>query len=87
MDMEKRLEQGMQAKLLENRNRLKLNAEIMKRISPINKLGSGFSYVQNEEGQCLKDIEKFQCGDKIQIHVSNGMVTAKVLETKRIDRE
>lgn len=87
LDMEKRLEQGMQAKLLENRNRLKLNAEIMKRISPINKLGSGFSYVQNEEGQCLKDIEKFQCGDKIQIHVSNGMVTAKVLETKRIDRE
>lgn len=87
MDMEKRLEQGMLNKLVENKNRLRLNAEIMKRVSPLNKLSSGFSYVQNEAGECLKDIEKIKKGEKIYIHVSNGLATANVLETKHIDRE
>ncbi len=87
LDMEKRLEQGMLNKLAESKSRLHLNAEIMKRVSPLNKLSSGFSYVQNENGECLKEIEKFQEGEKIYIHVSNGLATAEVLETKRIDRE
>lgn len=87
LDMEKRLEQGMQTKLMESKNRLKLNAEIMKRVSPLNKLSSGFSYVQSEDGECLKDIEKIHKDDKIYIHVSNGLATAKVLDTKRVDRE
>ena len=87
LEMEKRFEQAMQTRLLESKNRLKLNAEIMKRVSPLNKLSSGFSYVQNKEGECLKDIAKFQPNETIYIHVSNGMATAKVLETKQIDRE
>ena len=87
LDMEKRLEQGMLNKLAESKSRLHLNAEIMKRVSPLNKLSSGFSYVQNENGECLKEIEKFQEGEKIYIHVSNGLAKAEVLETKRIDRE
>lgn len=87
LDMEKRLEQGMLTKLNESKNRLRLNTEIMKRVSPLNKLSSGFSYVQSETGECLKDIDKFQKGEKIYIHVSNGLATANVLETKHIDRE
>lgn len=87
LDMEKRLEQGIINKLAESKNRLHLNAEIMKRVSPLNKLSSGFSYVQSEAGECLKDIEKFKEGEKIYIHVSNGLATANVLETKHIDRE
>lgn len=87
LDLEKRLEQGMFTKLSESKNRLKLNAEIMKRLSPLNKLSSGFSYVQSENGDCLKNIDDFRKGDKIYIHVSDGMATASVLETKRVDRE
>lgn len=87
LDMEKRLEQGMFSKLSENKNRLKLNAEIMKRLSPLNKLSSGFSYIQNEKGECLKDIDHFHKDETIYIHIANGMVTANVLEKKRIDRE
>ena len=87
LDMENRLEQGMLAKIAESRNRLQLNAEIMKRVSPLNKLSSGFSYVQNEEGKCMKNVEDFHTDEKILIHVSNGMVTAEVLDMKRVDRE
>ena len=54
LDMENRLENRMQEKLKQSKNRLQLNAEIMKRVSPINKLSSGFSYVQNDAGKCLK---------------------------------
>ena len=87
LDLEKRLEQAMNAKISESKNRLTLNAEIMKRLSPLNKLSSGFSYVQSENGDCLKNIDDFHKGDKIYIHVSDGMATASVLETKRVDRE
>ena len=87
MDMEKCLEQGIKNKLNANKNRLKLNAEIMKRVSPLNKLCSGFSYVQAENGQCLKDIMDFKKEDTVYIHVSNGMATATVTDTKYIDRE
>ncbi len=87
MDIEKCLEQGMQTKLADSKNRMKLDAEIMKRLSPLNKLSSGFSYVQNEAGECMKDIKKFHKGDKIYIHVSNGMATANVADTKKVDRE
>ena len=87
LDIEKRLEQEIQTKLTDSKNRMKLNVEIMKRLSPLNKLSSGFSYVQNEAGECMKDIEKFHKGDKIYIHVSNGMATANVTDTKKVDRE
>lgn len=87
LDIEKRLEQGIQTKLVHNKNRMKLNAEIMKRLSPLNKLSSGFSYIQNDIGECMKDIEKFHKGDKIYIHVSNGMATANITDTKKVDRE
>ncbi|MBQ8040069.1 MAG: exodeoxyribonuclease VII large subunit [Lachnospiraceae bacterium] len=87
MDIENRMEKGMEAKLNGNKNRLKLNAEIMKRLSPLNKLSSGFSYVQNDAGKCLRKIEDFEMGEKIFIHVSDGLVTADVIEKQHMDRE
>ena len=87
MDMEKRLEQNMQEKLKQSKNRLMLNAEIMKRVSPLNKLSSGFSYIQDDAGKCLKKVEDFSKDDEIFIHVSDGMVMAKVTEKKQVFRE
>ena len=87
LDMENRLEHRMQEKLKQSKNRLQLNAEIMKRVSPINKLSSGFSYVQDDAGKCLKKVDDFSKGDEIIIHVSDGMVTAEVTEKKQVFRE
>ena len=87
LDMENRLENRMQEKVKQSKNRLQLNAEIMKRVSPINKLSSGFSYVQNDAGKCLKKVDDFSKGDEILIHVSDGMVMAEVTEKKQVFRE
>ena len=87
LDMENRLEQRMLDKLNKSKNRLRLNAEIMKRISPLNKLSSGFSYIQNEQGMCLRKIDDFSQGEEVLIHITDGMVTAKVTDKERIDRE
>ena len=87
LDMENRLEQRMLDKLNKSKNRLKLNAEIMKRISPLNKLSSGFSYIQNEQGKCLRKVDDFSQGEEVLIHITDGMVTAKVTDKERIDRE
>ena len=87
LDMENRLEQRMLDKLNKSKNRLKLNAEIMKRISPLNKLSSGFSYIQNEQGKCMRKIDDFSQGEEVFIHITDGVVTAKVTDKERIDRE
>ena len=87
LDMENRLEHRMQEKLKQSKNRLQLNAEIMKRVSPINKLSSGFSYVQNDAGKCLKKVDDFSKGDEILIHVSDGMIMAEVTDKKQVFRE
>ena len=87
LDMENRFEQGIAAKLSANKNRLNLDAEILKRLSPLNKLSSGFSYVQSVDGKCMKKAEDFQKDEKIFIHVSDGLVTAKVTDIKQLDRE
>ena len=87
LDMENRLEQGIMNRLSICKNRLTLNTEILKRLSPLNKLESGFSYVQSQDGKCLKKVEHFQNNENVFIHVTNGLVTAKVLDTKHFDRE
>lgn len=87
LDMENRLEHRMQEKMKLSKNRLQLNAEIMKRVSPINKLSSGFSYVQDDAGKCMKKVDDFSKGDEILIHVSDGMIMAEVTDKKQVFRE
>ncbi len=87
MEMENRLQKAMEERISENKNRLLLNAEIMKRLSPIHKLSSGFSYVENESGNCIKDIHQVQKKDKLHIHVLNGVIRTEVAEAIQIDRE
>lgn len=87
VELEKRLEKGIWDKVSYSQNRLHLNAEIMKRLSPINKLESGFSYVHDTNGKCLKKVEQFQKGDEVYIQVLDGLVKTQVLDIKKIDRE
>lgn len=77
-EYDERLRNLMDAKLLAQRHRLNIYVEKMKGLSPLDKLNQGYSYVQTEEGKALKSVEQVKCKDEIEIHVTDGALTATV---------
>ena len=66
---------------------LELYLERFKGLSPLDKLNQGFSYVADEEGRTIADVEKVKPGTQLTVHVRNGKIEAEVLETEKIRRE
>lgn len=77
--LEERLQNGMKEHLKERRHRLALYIEMLKGLSPLDKLNQGYSYVTDEKGNTINDIEKVRVEDRLQIYVKNGRIHAKVL--------
>ena len=50
----------------------------MKGLSPLNKLQSGYSYVENADKVNVRSIEDVVRNDKIKIHVTDGIISATV---------
>ena len=80
LSLEEKMTNGMNGQLLEKRHKLELYIAKMKGLSPLDKLSQGFSYVSDEAGKTLTDINKIEVGDKLQIYLKNGSVKAQVVE-------
>lgn len=81
-DMENRLRDLMERKLIKEKHRLALNIERMKRVSPLLKLDSGYSYVRSEEGENIRSVNQVKRGEKLEIFVSDGKLEAEVQNTE-----
>lgn len=80
LDMEEKLKSRMENSLYRAKKELALRAEQMKGLSPAYKLSQGYSYVSTEAGKTLKNVTAVKPGDKLSIHVTDGIVTAIVQE-------
>ncbi len=80
LSLEEKMTNGMNGQLLEKRHKLELYIAKMKGLSPLDKLSQGFSYVSDEAGKTLTDINRIEVGDKLQIYLKNGSVKAQVVE-------
>lgn len=78
LSLEERLQERMQAILNEKRHELALYVEKMKGLSPLNKLNSGFSYVEDAEGKNIRSVSQVCPGETVVIRVSDGMIDAQV---------
>lgn len=78
LKLEEKLQDSMNVRLLGKRHELELYIEKMKGLSPLDKLNQGFSYVSDEKGRTIKDVEQIQIKDKLLIQIKNGEVTAEV---------
>lgn len=85
-DLEDRLRNKMEQKIKNERYRLALCMENMKALSPIGKLNQGFSYVTDESGTVVKSIRQAEPGKVLKIHMTDGMVTAKAVDTIKEER-
>ena len=68
----------MKDKLLSSRHRLAIYIEKLKGLSPLDKLNQGYSYVSDEKGRTVTDIDRISLGDRLQIHVKIGRMEAEV---------
>ncbi len=77
------IKNAMDKKLWAARHRLEIGIERMKGLSPLDKLNSGFSYVEDAEGKNVRSIEQITPGDDLTIQMSDGSASARVVDIKK----
>lgn len=85
--LEAALRDGMKGLLGEKRHLLALYIEKMKGLSPLEKLNSGFSYVENESGKNIRSLKQVQVGESLRIRMSDGVVHTEVIELELMEQD
>lgn len=76
---EEKLISLMNSSLLDNRHRLELLAGKLHGLSPLNKLGGGYAYVEGTKGAIKRKVD-IKPDDEIKVSLSDGSFKAKVTE-------
>lgn len=84
MQLEERLQRGIQDVVLERRHRMALYIEQMKGLS-LQKLSSGYSYVTDEEGVTVRSVRNVAQEQLLTIHVTDGLIRARVTARETVD--
>lgn len=82
LQLEERLQERMEAVLNRKRHTLALYVEKMKGLSPLEKLSSGFSFVENDAGKNVRSVTQVAVGESLTIRVKDGKISAKVTEAE-----
>jgi len=81
-DLEEKLAQRMEARLLKDQYRIRLLAERLEAGSPAKKLSRGFSFVTDGNGQPVTKSHQVQTGDPVTIRTIDGKIHARVVRTE-----
>lgn len=82
VDYEEKLRLLMENSLQKNKMRFTVDLEKMKKLSPLEKLNQGFSYVETTDRKAVKRIGQVDVGDKLTIYVTDGTIKVCAEETK-----
>ncbi|MCR4895260.1 MAG: exodeoxyribonuclease VII large subunit [Lachnospiraceae bacterium] len=78
-----RLDRYMDKALTLRKHKLGLLIERMKGLSPLNKLSSGYSYVEDMNGNNIKSVEDLQPDQEIRFYMTDGTAIARVREISK----
>lgn len=81
-ETEDRIKYLMEHKITEERNRILLCTEQMKRLSPLERLSGGYAFVSKSDGKPVRKISDVQEKDRMQIYLKDGMIEAEVISVK-----
>ena len=81
-EYEERLRRAMQSLLEQTRHQLALIEERLRRLSPYEKLESGYGCILTEDGTRIRSISQVAPGEVVQIYLADGRVTAQIQEVK-----
>ena len=85
VSLEERLSMSIKNRIMKDRHRMAIYIEKLKGLSPLDKLNQGYSYVSDENGRTITDINKVSIGDQLQIYVKNGRMNTVVKEKCQMD--
>lgn len=85
MKLEDKLEFLMKRQLTDRKHQLAIYIEKLKGLSPLDKLGQGYAFVENGQGQVINNVAQVSRGDEINIHLINGRILAKTMEIEETD--
>ena len=81
-EMEDRMKVLMEGKVRDARHRLALYVEVMKGLSPLQKLSHGYAYVKGRDKKAIKSIRQVRNQDRLSIYVTDGILQATVEDVK-----
>ena len=81
-ETEDRIRYLMEHKITEERNRILLCTEQMRRLSPLERLSGGYAFVSRSDGKSIRKINDVQRKDRIKIYLKDGMIEAEVTSVK-----
>ena len=81
-EYEERLRRAMQSLLEQTRHQLALIEERLRRLSPYEKLESGYGCILAEDGTRIRSISQVAPGEVVQIYLADGRMTAQIQEVK-----
>lgn len=82
LSAEGRLQERMDRLLEKRRHKLAIYIERMKGLSPLEKLSSGYSYVEDGTGKNVRSVRQVREGQNITIRVKDGQIGARVLSIR-----
>lgn len=80
VDMEQKMSQLMQSKIIQKRHMMDIYIEKLDGLSPLKKLSKGYAFVQNSENQVLNRLDRVAIGETIRISVTDGDILANTVE-------
>lgn len=80
LDLEEKLKNRMERILMEKKHQLALLSGGLDGLSPIKKLGQGYSHVADRDGKTVTDAMKVHVDDEVSIHLLRGTLKAVVTE-------
>lgn len=81
-DLQERINHKMQELIQKKRTRLLVCAGKLDGLSPLKRLGQGYSVVTDASGHTVTSIGQVQAQDRLQIHVVDGTIGAQVEQTR-----
>ncbi|MBH1940206.1 exodeoxyribonuclease VII large subunit [Mobilitalea sibirica] len=87
MDIEQKLQNGMNRRLRDSRHRLELFIAKLEGLSPLSKLSKGYALVVGEDNKPIHSIGKVSKSQLLTISLLDGDILTRVEETKAIERD
>ena len=85
-DLQEKFFMRMVQKLTEKKHEMELYAGRLEAFSPVKKLSTGYSFVTDEKGKNVRDVDELHLGELLQIHMLNGKVKAQVQKIEHLER-
>ncbi|MCI9338668.1 MAG: exodeoxyribonuclease VII large subunit [Lachnospiraceae bacterium] len=79
LSAEERLQERMRRLLERRKHELAIYIERMRGLSPLEKLNSGYSYVEDSGGHNVRSVRQVREGEDITVRVKDGRIRARVL--------